>query len=491
MRIAVIGAGPCGLAAAKYLRAEKAFANIVIFEQRDDVGGVWYYTPNNTIDDNFSIPHTKPNTSPEKPVCTRRTTIGHHSGSHKDEGILEFLSPAYDLLETNIPHTLMNYSDHKFPPHTPLFPEHAVVKEYLQGYAEDIRSFISFQTQVVNVSPLQMASGDKGWKVTVRDIRTNNDSTHHFDAVVVANGHYSDPYLPDIPGIEHWNKVYPGAITHSKFYRRPEEYRDKKVVIVGNSASGIDLSVQIANVSRKPLLISTKDWGETLSSSPQSELVPEIVEFIPSERAEIRLADGRIERDIDHVVFCTGYIYSFPFLSQAVNPPVVTDGKRPCNLFQHIFYSPRPTLAFVGLPQRIVPFPVSEAQAALIARVFSGRLELPPLKEMMEWEINWIAHHGLGKSFNSLAFPLDAEYINFLHDYSLQARRRDDLANDGKGKIPPYWGEKEKWVRKMFPVIKAASRALGSRRQEITSLEALGFDFEKWKDEDAALKASL
>jgi cation diffusion facilitator CzcD-associated flavoprotein CzcO len=181
---------------------------------------VWYYTQNNTTDVNFSIPHTKPNTYPEEPICTGRKS------EKNNEETFEFLSPAYDLLETNIPHTLMNYSDRKFPANTPLFPEHALVKEYLRGYAEDIRSFISFQTQVVDVSLLRMGSEDT-WKVTVRDLVTKNTSIHHFDAVVIANGHYSDPYVPDIPGIGQWNRAYPGAITHSKFYRRPEEYRDK------------------------------------------------------------------------------------------------------------------------------------------------------------------------------------------------------------------------------------------------------------------------
>jgi hypothetical protein len=260
---------------------------------------------------------------------------------------------------------------------------------------------------------------------------------------------------------------------------------------VGNSASGIDLSVQIANVSLKPLLISEKNQETTVNINPRLENVPEIVEFIVGDCPTVRFSDGRVERDIDHVIFCTGYLYSFPFLSQLEGSPIVTDGKRPCNLYQHIFYHPRPTLAFVGLPQRIVPFPVSEAQAALIARVFSGRLELPPRKEMEDWETDWIANHGPGKSFNSLAFPLDADYINFLHDYSLQARQKDGLENDGHGKKPPYWGEKERWVRKMFPIIKVASRELGSRRKEITSLEALGFDFEQWKEENASGKASL
>lgn len=260
---------------------------------------------------------------------------------------------------------------------------------------------------------------------------------------------------------------------------------------MGNSASGIDLSAQIAKFSLNPLLISEKNQETTPNANPQLEAVPEIVEFIVGDCPTVRFSDGRIERDIDHVIFCTGYLYSFPFLSQSTGPPIVTDGKRPCNLYQHIFYHPRPTLAFVGLPQRIVPFPVSEAQAALIARVFSGRLKLPPQKEMEDWEIDWIANHGPGKSFNNLAFPLDADYINFLHDYTLQARKKDGLENEGQGKKSPYWGEKEKWVRKMFPMIKAASRELGSRRKEITSLEALGFDFEQWKEENAPGKASL
>lgn len=120
----------------------------------------------------------------------------------------------------------MNYSDREFPPNTPLFPGHTVVKDYLYGYAEEIRSSILFQTQVVDVCPLQTTS-EGAWQVTVRDLVTQNTSTYHFDAVVVANGHYSDPYVPDIPGIRPWSRAYPGAITHSKFYRRPEEYRDK------------------------------------------------------------------------------------------------------------------------------------------------------------------------------------------------------------------------------------------------------------------------
>ncbi len=44
-RIAIVGAGPTGLAAAKYLVAENAFDTIDIYEQQGEVGGVWNYTP--------------------------------------------------------------------------------------------------------------------------------------------------------------------------------------------------------------------------------------------------------------------------------------------------------------------------------------------------------------------------------------------------------------------------------------------------------------
>jgi cation diffusion facilitator CzcD-associated flavoprotein CzcO len=432
------------------------------------VGGVWYYTRNNTAtDDNLAIPHTTPRTTPDN----------------------EFLSPAYDLLETNIPHSLMNFSDRKFPLGTPLFPRHEVVRQYITGYAEEIQDLISFQTLVLDISPL----ADNKWEVTVRDLQTNSESKHVFDAVIIASGHYSDPYIPDIPGIREWNRIYPGAISHAKFYRRPEEYKNKKVIIIGNSASGIDLSSQIAEFSQQPLLICEREKQAALTTNtaiavvnPKTKLVPEITEFLLEDDhyAAVRFADGYVEKDIDHIVFCTGYLYSYPFLSKSIDPPVESpDGSRPCNLFQHVFYRPRPTLSFIGTPQRIVPLPVSEAQSALIARIYSGRLQLPSPQEMKDWEIDWIANHGSGRSYNSMPYPLDAEYINYFHNYSLQAEPKDGLENDGKGKIPPYWGEKEKWVRSMFPKIKAATRLLGGAKQNITTLEELGFDFEATKSQ--------
>ncbi|KAH7021305.1 thiol-specific monooxygenase [Microdochium trichocladiopsis] len=518
-RVAIIGAGPCGLAGAKYLAAEKKFTKIEIFEQRADPGGVWNYTALNVIDDEFTIPRTKPTTSPDTAISTGG-----------DEAA-QFVSPVYDQLETNIPHTLMNYSDAKFPKDCSLFPPHQLVRQYLHDYAEELKPILSLQTQVLSIT----RSAESGWDVRVLDLKTKQERTTRFDAVLVASGHYNDPFIPNIKGLAEFDKANPGSISHSKFYRRPDQYAGKKVIIVGNSASGIDLSAQIATVCQLPIIVSEKVKPNAVAPAEDrawAKMVPEIKEFVPSTRSVV-YADGTTDDEVDTVIFCTGYFYSFPFLklgndasasatttapssststagsddeasspspsssSSSSLPPIITDGSHAAHLYQHILYTHDPTLAFLGIPQRIVPFPVSEAQAGWVARIWSGRLPTPSFQAMTAWEADLIARKigpanantkttSSRAALHNMAFPQDVEYINALHAESLSARPEPELLgpeNNGQGKIPPYWGADKAWTRERFPLIKLASRALGDRRHAVRSLEELGFDYTKWKME--------
>jgi hypothetical protein len=111
---------------------------------------------------------------------------------------------------------------------------------------------------------------------------------------------------------------------------------------------------------------------------------PEITEYIV-DNSSVRFKDGTIETNVDAVVYCTGYFYSYPFL-RSLKPAVISTGECVKNLFQHIFFRPRPTLAFIALNQKIIPFPVAEAQSAVVARIWSGRLSLPSESEMELWE---------------------------------------------------------------------------------------------------------
>lgn len=120
----------------------------------------------------------------------------------------------------------MNYSDLPFPKGTPLFPHHSLVLNYLERYADDIRHLIQFGVQVLDIRPSTTQGRDK-WLITTRNLKTREEKIEVFDAVMVSNGHYEDPFVPNITGIKEWNAAYPDTISHSKFYRRPDEYREK------------------------------------------------------------------------------------------------------------------------------------------------------------------------------------------------------------------------------------------------------------------------
>lgn len=85
------------------------------------------------------------------------------------------------------------------------------------------------------------------WLVKYEDVKNKNQEEDFYNAVIVCNGHYSDPFIPEIPGIDNFT----GGYKHSHYYRSPEEYKNKKVLVIGAGPSGLDISQQISNVATK------------------------------------------------------------------------------------------------------------------------------------------------------------------------------------------------------------------------------------------------
>jgi cation diffusion facilitator CzcD-associated flavoprotein CzcO len=468
----------------RHFLAEKAFSRIDVFEQRSNVGGVWNYTPETSGDGFSSVPQTDPHIGMEKPVW--RDFPKDMSGSNVSNTRKEaaFLSPIYEHLETNIPKPLMGFSDIPFADEFQLFPTHNNVQQYLEEYATDVRSLIHFQTQIIDVrlhkvSLLEGDTTEELWSVKSLHLLTGEINTNIYGAVVVASGHYSTPFVPDIPGLREWNEKFPVSISHSKYYRTPEAFRNKKVIVVGNSASGLDISSQLVSFCEPPLLLSQKSESYLVggfAQNPNIESVPHISHF-DVEDGTIHFSNGRIEHNVDCIVFCTGYLYTMPFL-QTLRPNPIGDGSRIENTYLHMLYAPHPTLSFLVLPQKIIPFPLSQAQSAVLARVLSGRLGLPSENDMKSWEEDTISSRGDGGDFHTLKFPKDAEYINMLYDWAVSAPPRDGLEHDGRGKLAKRWGEWEYWARENFPAIRKAFVQRGEERKRVTSLKELGFNFE-------------
>lgn len=235
------------------------------------------------------------------------------------------------------------------------------------------------------------------------------------------------------------------------------------------------------------MIISIKDDEYAFnpeSSNSWSTRSPQIEEFLPAHRG-VRFSNGHVEHDIDSVIFCTGYHYIFPFLKQPDNPVFVPSGAYADHLWHHMLYTKDPTLAFLCIPQQIAPFPFGEGQAAVIARMWSGRLETPSTEEMDQWVDNLRAAKGDAKARHLLGTPGNIAYTNMFYDMCSKATPRPELGleNHGVGKLPIYWDEEMSWIRLMTLNIKLAMRALGERRREVTTLKQLGFDFETWKSQ--------
>ncbi|KAI3884336.1 hypothetical protein MKX03_006814 [Papaver bracteatum] len=357
--VCVIGAGPSGLVAARELRKEGHTA--IVLEQNYDIGGQWLYEP---IVEN------------EHPLGKNETLKVHSS--------------MYASLRLTSPREIMGFSDFPFlikkSRDMRRFPGHKELLLYLRDFVEwfKLRDMIRFNIKVEYVGMLDFVKfGKEKWIVRSKDIKRDEKSIEEvFDAIIVATGHYSQPRLPNIKGMDSWRRKQ----MHSHIYRIPDPFRNEVVVVVGNSLSGTDISMELVGVAKKIHLSAksleiTEGLSKVLSKHKKHLLLHPQVESL-REDGRVLFVDGSWVI-ADSIIYCTGYSYSFPFLD--TKGMVVIDDDRVGPLFEHTFPpSLAPSLSFVGIPRKIIGFPFFESQAKWIAQVLSGKRTLPSWEDMME-----------------------------------------------------------------------------------------------------------
>ncbi|KAE8800964.1 Flavin-containing monooxygenase FMO GS-OX5 [Hordeum vulgare] len=399
-RVAVIGAGAAGLVAARELLREGHGPVVVVFERAAAVGGTWRYDDAASAD----------------PL-----------GAGAVHGSL------YASLRTNLPRECMGFLDFPFlpvPGDPRRFPGHREVLRYLEDFARrfDLLRLVRLETEVVGVR----RRGASSWTVSYRSRKLAGagcdglEEEEVFDAVVVCNGHFTEPRLADIPGIDGW----PGKQMHSHSYRVPDPFLGQVVVIIGYNPSGMDISRDIAGVA-KEVHVAIRAAPAEIPSSTTTRANLWLHPMI--ERAEkdgsLVFEDGsRVKADA--IVHCTGYKYSFPFLEEeeeggaggggggGAGVVVSVDDNRVGPLYKHVF-PPRlaPHISFVGLPFKAIPFPVFQLQSSWVAGALSGRIELPSPEEMMMDVVAFYSDmeaHGRPKRFTHDLGACTFEYEDWL-----------------------------------------------------------------------------
>lgn len=379
-KVCVIGAGPSGITAAKNLKDEGM--DVVIFDLGTDVGGNWVFTEE----------------------------IGHSS--------------VFETTHIISSKTLSEYEDFPMPSDYPDYPSHKHLAKYFQDYARhfNLYSLIQFKTLVKHCEQNE----DGTWVVTVE--QHGETSAHHFDALVVCNGHHWLPRMPHYPG------QFEGEFIHSHEVKKFSRFAGKRVLVIGGGNSACDVAVESSRVASsvdmswrrgywiapkfmmgKPAdVFSTKihwlprklwqklsaislyirngkntDYGLPEPDGPLGSHHPTINEDLfftirhgkikprgdiaSLQGKEVVFKDGS-KGEYDIIVACTGYIISHPFFDKQLID--YSEGEVP--LWLRMMHPEISNLYFIGLFQPLgCIWPGSELQSKIMARELAGKWTRP------------------------------------------------------------------------------------------------------------------
>ena len=370
----VVGAGPAGLAAARWLLAlDIPFEG---FERNSDLGGIW------NID-------------------------------FRD-------SPMYESAHFISSKTLSGFRDFPMPDAYPDYPSHRQILRYLEAYADrfDLRRRFRFGETVASTRQTT-----DGWAV-----RFAGGEEREFAGLITAVGCEWRPFVPALPG------EFAGEILHSRDYRHPRQFEGRNVLIVGAGNSGCDIACDASRSARRTLISLRRGYyfiPKHIFGQPadvfgeQGPHLPYVIERpilqgllrllngdisrlglpLPDHsileshpvmntqilhalshgdlevRADVRelrgrevtFADGRTD-PVDLIVLATGYLRGVPFL-----PPGVLADDDVTPLFLNVFHRRAAQLYVLGhFTADGGAYPLLDRQAEMVARVISARREAAP-----------------------------------------------------------------------------------------------------------------
>ena len=393
--IAVIGAGACGICAAKVMH--KAGFNVSVYEIGSRIGGMW------CIDN--------------------------------DNG----LSSAYRTLHINTSRNVTRFHDLDFDKDTQSFPDHRDMQKYLQQYADHfgVTPLIRFNQRVSSVEPLTSevenealtkTNNNKRWRVVCE-----NGDADDFHTVIVASGHLHVPRH-----VDRFKNYFSAEYLHSHYYKDPDKFVGKRICIVGVGNSACDIAGDVCVNSKRCVLVARSGvlilpkliFGRPftdLSSKLQQRWIPysvrrsliklmtwlvhgnmqklgfkkpdkrvhttsngTIVTDIAYRRIEVKqgidnIKDNRIHfsdgnsEEFDVLIAATGYLTDLPFL----DPTIVSVDNNQMDLYQRMVPPDWPGLYLLGFFNTDTALNwIFNHQANWVREIELGNAALPSANDM-------------------------------------------------------------------------------------------------------------
>lgn len=428
-RVAIIGAGPAGLVAAK--EAIEHGLEPVVFEKHAELGGLWH---------------------PE----TGSTWHG---------------------LRTNLSKLTSAFPAFPWPENASEFPTQQEMYEYLHNYAKkyELRGYIKFNCTVQLIQ-----QNVNKWLITADNV------SEEFEFVIIASGIFSTPYMPFEQSGVHTNSNIEYTVMHSSEYKNPNAIMDKDVLVFGGGFSGVDIATTIAKHARHVVhVIRTPYWiipryidGKPLDKvlydqsnryNPHENLFKTAEENIKtnaymatlspmqatdsssalyiepvknSSPAKVAISDeymnlvktGKIvvkktpitNHHCNFIIYCTGYRLNLNFLHNNILNALKfeNDQLQPILLHKCTWHPKLPGMAFVGM-YRGPYFPIMELQSKWAAKVFSKELTLPQ---------DTVMHTSIAEEQKIRALPKSkrpqfphGDYVGLRNDLTTEVNRKPNI----------------------------------------------------------------
>ena len=210
----------------------------------------------------------------------------------------------------------------------------------------------------------------KKFTVTAHDRTEDRTYSEEFDYVVVASGHFSTPNVPWFEGFD----TFQGRVLHSHDFRDATEFR-------AGTCWSLAVPIRPRTSAREVLQIRREvDHGQL--PRPMAFNFPEgweqkpLLQKVVGKTAHFK--DGST-KEIDAVILCTGYLHSFPFLTDDLK--LKTNNRMwPSGIYKGVVWEKNPALFYIGMQDQFYTFNMFDAQAWYARDVMLGPRTAPPAR---------------------------------------------------------------------------------------------------------------
>ncbi|XP_058740722.1 probable indole-3-pyruvate monooxygenase YUCCA10 [Vicia villosa] len=155
---------------------------------------------------------------------------------------------SYDRLHLHLKKQFCELPHKPFPPSYPSYISKQKFLQYLEDYVSFFKINPVYHRTVVNA---EFDEGGEKWKV--RAVNKVSGEVEEYDGrfLVVASGETSDPFVPEIEGLERFE----GKVMHSTGFKNGKEFKDEHVLVVGSGNSGMEIALDLVNHGAKTSIV--------------------------------------------------------------------------------------------------------------------------------------------------------------------------------------------------------------------------------------------